>query len=239
MKKKKVFILFASPNKDGNTAILLRHFLKDYSEHDIIIFNVYDKKVRPCIDCGYCKVNDCCRYNDFDEINKYLNIADILVVATPAYNLSFPAPLKAVFDRTQIYFVRRFFKGIYPPIKKEKEAILLLTTGSNSKLSRDIITEQLNMIFCKTIEKMSVFFVDNNSLKENILLEIMKNSDVFENVKINIYPNNGYIDLNIDIIKFPNSKKITFYISKDNLKFYAEDQTSKEEFLKEFGLIEI
>lgn len=99
--------------------------------------------------------------------------------------------------------------------------------------------EQLNMIFCKTIEKMSVFFVDNNSLKENILLEIMKNSDVFENVKINIYPNNGYIDLNIDIIKFPNSKKITFYISKDNLKFYAEDQTSKEEFLKEFGLIEI
>lgn len=99
--------------------------------------------------------------------------------------------------------------------------------------------EQLNIIFCKTIKKLSVFFVNNNSLKENIILEIMKNSDVFENIKIYIYPNNGYIDLNLDSIKFPSSKKINYYLSKDNLKFYAEDQISKKEFLREFGLIEI
>lgn len=168
MKKKKVFILFASPNKGGNTAILLRHFLRDYSEHEIIVFDIYDRKIKPCIDCGYCKVNDCCRYNDFDEINKYLNIADILVVATPAYNLSFPAPLKAVFDRTQIYFVRRFFKGISPPIKKEKEAVLLLTTGSNSKLSRYIITEQLNMIFTIINAKLSKVLVVENTDNINV-----------------------------------------------------------------------
>lgn len=99
--------------------------------------------------------------------------------------------------------------------------------------------EQLNMIFCKTTKNLSVFFVNNNSLKENILLEIMKNSDIFENTKIYIYPNNGYIDLNLDSIKFPTSKKINYYLSKDNLKFYVEDQISKKEFLREFGLIEI
>ena len=99
--------------------------------------------------------------------------------------------------------------------------------------------EQLNMIFCKTTKNLSVFFVNNNSLKENIILEIMKNSDVFENIKIYIYPNNGYIDLNLDSIKFPSSKKINYYLSKDNLKFYAEDQIPKKEFLREFGLIEI
>ena len=82
--------------------------------------------------------------------------------------MSFPAPLKAVFDRTQIYFVRRFFKGISPPIKKEKEAVLLLTTGSNSKLSRYIITEQLNMIFTIINAKLSKVLVVENTDNINV-----------------------------------------------------------------------
>ena len=67
----------------------------------------------------------------------------------------------------------------------------------------------------------------------------MKDVDVFENIKINIYPNTGYIDLNLDSIKFPTAKEINYYLSKDNLKFYAEDQISKEEFLTELELIEM
>ena len=163
MKKKKIFVLFASPHKNGNTAVLLKYFLKNYSEYEIIIFDIYNKEVKPCVDCGYCKVNDCCRYNDFDEIDKYLNIADMLVVATPSYNLSFPAPLKAVFDRTQVYFVKRFFNGVCPPIKKKKEAVLLLTTGSDSELSKDIITKQLNMIFTIINAKLSKILVLENT----------------------------------------------------------------------------
>lgn len=104
---------------------------------------------------------------------------------------------------------------------------------------QDNVLEDLNIIFCKTTKKLFIFFVNNNSLTEKSFFEIMKDVDVFENIKINIYPNNGYIDLNLDSIKFPTSKKINYYLSKDNLKFYAEDQISKEEFLTELELIEM
>lgn len=99
--------------------------------------------------------------------------------------------------------------------------------------------EDLNIVFCKTAKKLSIFFVNNNALNEKSFFEIMKDVDVFENIKINIQPNNGYIDLNLDIIKFPISTKINYYLSKDNLKFYTEDQISKEEFLTELELIEM
>ena len=104
---------------------------------------------------------------------------------------------------------------------------------------QDKVLDDLNIIFCKTTKKLSIFFVNNNSLNEKSFFEIMKDVDVFENIKINIYPDNGYIDLNLDSIKFPTAKEINYYLSKDNLKFYTENQISKEEFLRELELIEI
>ena len=49
--------------------------------------------------------------------------------------------------------------------------------------------DDLNIIFCKTAKKLFIFFVNNNSLTEKSFFEIMKDVDVFENIKINIYLN--------------------------------------------------
>lgn len=37
-----------------------------------------------------------------------LEDADAVIVATPVYNLSFPAPMKALFDRFQRYYEAHF-----------------------------------------------------------------------------------------------------------------------------------
>lgn len=81
---------------------------------------------KPCIHCGKCETADLCVFDDLDEYNKLLNEAEALVFASPVYNLSVPAPLKALIDRSQRYFSKRFSLGIKPPIKNIKRQFYYL-----------------------------------------------------------------------------------------------------------------
>ena len=146
--EKLAVVLFGSPHPNGCTSQLLQVFLKQLdAQYRIITINAYEKNILPCTACGYCEKVDGCKYRDFEDIDRLLRTADLLIVATPAYNLTFPAPLKAIFDRMQRYFSLRFAQGIKPPIKKHKRAVLLLTCGSYSDESAWILRRQLTMIF--------------------------------------------------------------------------------------------
>lgn len=109
--------------------------------------SAFESNIVPCIDCGSCRQHDGCAFDDFDNFDRLYRKADIIVVATPIYNLSFPAPLKGIFDRTQQYFNARFFRGIKPPISKPKKAAMLLTCGADSDDGAVIIKRQLEMMF--------------------------------------------------------------------------------------------
>lgn len=160
--KKKILVFFGSPHKNGHTAQLLRAFLEPFRNKnmDIQIIDAFDEDIAPCNACGVCKTRETCRFHDFDEIDSQLRLADILVFATPIYNLSFPAPLKAIMDRTQRYYEARFSLHIKPPIARPKQAILLVTAGSANPDGAEIMEKQLKMIFT----------VMNTTLKHTILL---------------------------------------------------------------------
>jgi multimeric flavodoxin WrbA len=147
--KKKVLVLFGSPHKNGHTAHLLNTFLEPFRQKhmEVRVISAFDEDIAPCDACGRCKTQETCRYHDFDEIDSLLRQADILVVATPVYNLSFPAPLKAIVDRTQRYYEARFSLNVKPPIAKPKKAVLLATAGSANPDGAEIIEKQLKMIF--------------------------------------------------------------------------------------------
>lgn len=145
---KLILVLFGSPHRNGPTAALLDGFLRGVGEQARVeIVRAYDEQITPCTDCGYCSEVDGCSSDDFDRIDALLRQADFLVVATPVYNLSFPAPLKAVFDRTQRYYAARFKRNIKPPIEKPKNALLLLSCGSPDCEGADIIRRQLQRMF--------------------------------------------------------------------------------------------
>lgn len=84
----------------------------------------------PCDDCRYCYRVDGCSKPDLKEFYTALEEADALALVTPVYNRSFPAPLKALLDRTQRYWAARFIRGIRPPITRPKQAFLLTAAGS-------------------------------------------------------------------------------------------------------------
>ncbi len=87
------------------------------------------------------------RFSDLDGFDKELRKSDLLVVASPVYNASFPAPMKALLDRTQRYFEARFSLNKKPPIKKRREAVLLLSMGSEEDFGVEVTTYQLKRSF--------------------------------------------------------------------------------------------
>lgn len=148
MPKKRGFVLYGSPHRNGATAQLVQKFLKVFPEEtEWSVVDAYQRNIAPCLGCGYCEKENGCVNPDFDGIDDLLRTCDYLIVATPVYNLSFPAPLKAIFDRTQRYFSARFVRGEKPPIDKHKKAVMLLTCGADSQDGAAVIKKQLKMIF--------------------------------------------------------------------------------------------
>ena len=104
---KHALVLFSSPHKDGHTKKLLEAFLDGLKRKDwqVKSLDICKVNIHPCIACGYCQKADGCAFRDLDEFDRDLRACDLLVIATPVYNLSFPAQLKAVIDRFPVHLV--------------------------------------------------------------------------------------------------------------------------------------
>ena len=109
--------------------------------------DLYRLQPHPCTGCKVCAQEERCAFPDLDALDRSLRACDLLVVASPVYNFSFPAPVKAWLDRTQRYFEARFSLGRKPPIQKHREAVLLLTMGSQDSFAVKVCTHQLERAF--------------------------------------------------------------------------------------------
>lgn len=143
-----LLVIFASPHKDGYTAQLLDAFLSALPDNvNVNFISAFNSRIVPCIDCGACKHTVGCIYDDVKSFDCAYRSADIAVFATPVYNLSVPAPLKNILDRSQQYFNARFYHNIKPVMEKHKKAVLLITSGSDSDEGANIIEKTLGQMF--------------------------------------------------------------------------------------------
>lgn len=159
---KHALVLFSSPHKDGHTKKLLEAFLDGLKGKDwqVKSLNICKVNIHPCIACGYCQKTDGCAFRDLDEFDRDLRACDLLIIATPVYNLSFPAQLKAVIDRFQRYFEARFARGIRPAIATHRDAVLLLTMGRYDPFAVEVCEKTLRQSFS----------VMNTTLKKTVVL---------------------------------------------------------------------
>jgi len=124
----KTIALFSSPDRNGNTGTLLDSFLKNCSS-EVEIINVYSLNIKPCIDCKFCRKNRKCVFtDDMNMLYEKIENCDALIIASPMYFTSFPAPLKMVIDRFQVYWSRKFILKEESPFKRKK-AILIMSSG--------------------------------------------------------------------------------------------------------------
>lgn len=171
----KVLVIFGSPHNKGTTAKLLNSFVDSIPKSATIeIYDCFKNSPIPCNDCRYCHVVDGCSYSDLNDFYNKLENSDVLVFATPVYNLSFPAPLKALLDRMQRYWSARFKRNIRPPIKRKKQVYLLTSCGADSTEEGEMLERQLKPVLtilnAKLIKSVHYTGADNcrpmdNSIK--------------------------------------------------------------------------
>jgi arsenate reductase len=128
--------LQGSPRTKGNTSVLLSAYLAEaerlgaQTEH----IDVATKNISPCKECGTCdKKGFCPIEDDMQEIYPLLRRADIIVMATPVFFYGPTAQIKALIDRSQALWARRYVHGLIDPGRKWRRGFLLSLGATKGK----------------------------------------------------------------------------------------------------------
>jgi len=129
----KVLGIAGSPRRGGNTNLLLAEVMKGAAsrgaEVKTIILN--DLKITPCQHCdacleaGKCKIED-----DMQMMYRELEEADRIVLASPIQFMGVTAQMKAMIDRCQALWARKYVLNM-PPLGSEpgKKKGLFISVG--------------------------------------------------------------------------------------------------------------
>jgi len=103
--------IFASPRKGGNTELLLEELLKGAEKAGASVERLYlsDFIITPCKECHGCdNTGSCVILDDMEKIYPKLLEADAVVLASPIFFYGVTAWAKALIDRSQAFWARKY-----------------------------------------------------------------------------------------------------------------------------------
>ncbi|MBW1799008.1 MAG: NAD(P)H-dependent oxidoreductase [Deltaproteobacteria bacterium] len=128
--------LQGSPRVKGNTNSLLTAFLSEAERLGARTeyLDVAKKNISPCQECGVCEDKGFCPIDDdMQEIYPLLRQADIIVMATPIFFYGPTAQMKAVIDRSQALWARKYIHRLTDPGRKWRQGFLLALGATKGK----------------------------------------------------------------------------------------------------------
>ena len=128
--------LQGSPRIKGNTSILLSAFLNEAERlgAHTQYMDVVSKNITPCKECGTCERKGFCPIDDdMQEIYPLLRRAEMVVMATPVFFYGPTAQMKAVIDRSQALWARRYVHKLVDPGRKWRQGFLLAVGATKGK----------------------------------------------------------------------------------------------------------
>lgn len=178
----KTCILFASPRKQGNTASLLSPFMETLRDSgaEIQYFDVYERQISGCKACLWCQKDTdaicCIQEDEMQPILRAVSDSDLIVLASPIYIWSAPAPLKAVIDRL-VYAACKYYGDDPhgPSLLQGKKLALLCTCGYPVSKGADLYEEEMKR-FCKHVQMyyLGMLCERQRNLKETFMDEAKK-----------------------------------------------------------------
>lgn len=133
----KVLGIAGSPRRGGNTDLLLDEVMKGAAskgaEVKTIILN--DLNIDPCQHCDTCLAKGNCKIqDDMQTVYQELEQADRIVLASPLHFMSVTAQAKAMIDRCQCLWARKYVLKV-PPLSNKRERKGLFISVGGRKVS--------------------------------------------------------------------------------------------------------
>jgi len=131
----KVMGIWGSPRRGGNTEILLDAFLKGAVQGgaEVEKVSLSKLKISPCMEIYHCTKDGTCPIKD-DMLDLYpkLLAADVVALASPVFFYGLTAQAKAMIDRTQALWARRYvLKQDF--LGPQRQGVLLCTGATHGK----------------------------------------------------------------------------------------------------------
>ncbi len=107
----KILGIFASPRKGGNTDLLLEEALKGAEAEgaEVERLRLTDYEIMPCKECLSCyRDGNCILIDDMAKIYPKLLEADVIILASPIFFYGVTAWAKAMIDRCQALWARKY-----------------------------------------------------------------------------------------------------------------------------------
>jgi multimeric flavodoxin WrbA len=126
-----VVALNGSPRKRGNTELLIDSALAGAREAGATVetFRLNDLDFRPCQNCGYCETKGVCVLkDDMAAVYKALDEASRFILASPVYFATVSAQAKAMMDRCQPLWARKYLLK-QPHANAGRKGIMLSVGG--------------------------------------------------------------------------------------------------------------
>ena len=147
MKIKDVLIIDGATRENGYTKKLINYLKENLDYENAKVYEVSKMSVSYCDGCNFCEENEKCKFRDLDDFFNDFENADLIVFASPVYNGTFTAPIKAVIDRFQVYYTYFYKNKKIQKIAKRRKAVLLSSSGRVGEKWLSHMEEQLKYAF--------------------------------------------------------------------------------------------
>ena len=129
----KVLGIVGSPRRGGNTGLLLAEVMKGAASKGAEVKTIIlsDLNIDPCQHCDTCLLKGKCKIqDDMQMVYRELEQADRIVLASPLHFMSVTAQMKAMIDRCQALWARKYVLKI-PPLgnKRERKGLFISAGG--------------------------------------------------------------------------------------------------------------
>lgn len=129
--------LQGSPRKKGNSHYLLTTFMTEARKSGAItkVIDVTRRDIRPCLELIVCEKKGYCPIEDDmqREIYALIRQADLIVMASPVFFYSVTAQLKALIDRCQTLWARKYKLRLSDPNSPWRRGLLLAVGATRGK----------------------------------------------------------------------------------------------------------
>jgi multimeric flavodoxin WrbA len=140
----RVLGITASPRERGNSDLLLHKAMAgaESGGAEVEYVGLRDMSLSGCSECNLCQETGTCHVDDdFQGILDRLLEADRLILATPVFFMAVCAQAKAMIDRCQCLWSRKYVVGqsLFPDEARDRRAMVIAVGGTKAKKMFDCV----------------------------------------------------------------------------------------------------